>query len=167
MHRGRDLIGLTVLAGPRLTRIGRVQELLLSEDGTRICGLVLEGAGWLHPARVLDFRAVQAIGETHLVAQERYLAQGEGEAPRPCGRLRGLPVLTADGREMGLLDDLQFEPGSGRVLALELSRGLVDDLLRGKELVALPGPVVAGEAAVIMGEAGGDYDLGGVEGEMS
>ncbi|MFZ5814393.1 MAG: PRC-barrel domain-containing protein [Bacillota bacterium] len=160
MPRSSDLIGLPVLAGPRLKRIGRVQEVLISRDGSRLCGLVLESGGILHPRRVLDFSAIRALGATHLLAEEIYLDDERGTC---CGEsLHGLPVLDGAGEELGMMDDIHFEPTTGRILALQLSRGFVDDLLSGKGVVPISGPVTTGEAAILLGPAG-DLD-GGLQG---
>ncbi|MFZ5826282.1 MAG: PRC-barrel domain-containing protein [Bacillota bacterium] len=157
MPRSSDLIGLPVLTMPRMKRIGRVQEVLVSRDGARLCGLVLETGGLLHPRRVLDFRAIKAVSSTHLLAEEIYL---EDESQACCGEtLHGMPVLDSDGEELGSMDDLHFDPSTGRVVALQLSRGFVDDLLGGKGIVAVSGPMITGEAAIIL-DAPGDAEGG-------
>lgn len=156
MPRGSELIGLTVLSSSALRPIGQVREVLLSPDGRRICGLVLDGTGRRQPTRTLDFAAVRSVGETSLVADEVYLAEGTQSR---CGReLQGLPVLRWTGEEVGVVDDFHFDPATGQLTALQVSRGFVDDLLSGKELVPLEGPVTAGEAAILLdgpGETGG------------
>lgn len=157
--RGSDLVGLPVLAAPHLKRIGQVQEVLLTADGTRLCGLLLEGGGWLQPRRVLDFQAVRAVGPTHVIADEVYL--DEAVQTRCCQELHGLPVLNRAGDEVGILDDLCFDPETGQVTALQLSRGFVDDLLSGKQIVALAGPVHAGQAAILL-DGPGDFPGGAV-----
>lgn len=149
MRRGRDLIGLPVLAGPQKERIGRVQEVLVSREGDRICGLVLAEGGLLRQRRVLDFGAIRAFGLGHLWVEERYL---DDESETRCGgALHGLPVLNGSGEELGTMDDLHYDPATGRIVALQLSRGLVDDLLGGKGLVALSGPMTTDEAAILLG----------------
>ncbi len=150
MLRVSDVIGLPVLVDQSYRRIGRVREVLIHRDGSGLCGLVLEDGGWLHERRVLDFRGVRHVTETHVIAAERYLDE---ESQTCCCRdLQGLPVLRADGEEIGMMDDLHFDPATGQITALQLSRGLVDDLLAGKSVVPLQGPVVAGEAAIVLGD---------------
>lgn len=146
--RGRELIGLPVLTGPQLKRIGRVHEVLVSGDGARICGLVIDAGGLLHPRRVLDFQAVKAVGDTHLLAVETYLPADS--QTRNCKELHGMPVLRGTGEELGVLDDFHFDPATGQVTALQLSHGFVDDLLSGKEVLPLAGPAHAGEAAILL-----------------
>jgi uncharacterized protein YrrD len=139
-----------------MKRIGRVLEVLISRNGSRLCGLVLDTGSLLHPRRVLDFRALRSVGATHLLAEEAYLDDETGTC---CGEaLHGLPVLDGAGEELGTMDDLHFDPSTGRVVALQLSRGLVDDLLGGKEIVAVSGPLVTGEAAILLD---GSDDLDG------
>ncbi len=151
MSRARDLIGLPVLAGPDLRPVGRVQEVLISQDGLRLCGLVLETGGLLSRRRVLDYQAVRAVGSTYVLADERYL---EDEAETRCGSaLTGLPVLDGSGEELGTLDDLYFEPSTGEIRALQLSRGFVDDLLSGKAILPLDGPALTGEGAILLDAA--------------
>jgi len=157
VSRARELIGLPVLTRVGLKRLGRVQEVLVSRDGGHLCGLVLEEGGWVRPRRVLDYQAVRAIGPTQILADEQYLAE---EAQTKCCRdLFGLPVLTHSGEELGRMDDLHFDPSGGQITAVQLSRGFVDDLLRGKSLTPVHGALQPGEAAILLdgpaGQAGG------------
>lgn len=149
------MVGLPVLVGPRLRRIGRVSEIMLSGDGGRVCGLALDGGGWLQPRRVLDYSAVKAVGPTHVIAEEIYLPETGGT--RCCHELHGLPVLSRGGAEIGLADDFHFDAATGQLTALQLSHGFVDDLLSGKEIVALSGPVYPGEAAILLDGPGDTF----------
>lgn len=125
---------------------------MLSSDGRRVVGLQLENGGWLKAPRVLDFAAVKMVGPTHLIADETYLA--EGVETRCCHALHGLPVLGAGGEEIGLADDVHFDAATGRLTALQLSHGFVDDLLCGKEILPLAGPLYTGESAILLDEPG-------------
>lgn len=160
MPKASDLIGLPVLAGEQMRRIGRVKEILVSRNGLRLCGAVLETGGLFSKRRVLDFGAIRAIGSTYVLADERYL---EDEENTCCGEaLHGLPVLDGTGEELGMLDDLHFEPSTGQVHAFQLSRGFVDDLFGGKQIVPVSGPAIAGEGAILLGGAG--ESEGGLQG---
>lgn len=148
VSRGSDLIDLPVLSWPDLKRIGRVAEVLIDTERLCLCGLVLQAGGLLQPRRVLDFTGVVKVSATHLLASERYL---EDDHHARCGRdLIHLPVLDCAGAEMGLLDDLQFDRRTGRITALQISRGLVDDLIGGKAVISMTGPVIAGQSAILL-----------------
>lgn len=157
MVRAGDLIGLPVLGGEQLKRLGTVQEVLFSQDGRWVTGLRLDG-GWLQPGRMLDYQAVRAVGEAHILADELYLPAHEQSRPRR--ELLGLPVLRGSGEEAGIMDDVHFDPKTGEVKALQLSHGLVDDLLMGKAVMPVEAPVLTGEAAILINPDVGADDAG-------
>lgn len=149
MPKASDLIGLSVLVEPELRRIGRVHEIVLSPDRCQIRGLVIDAGGLFRPRRVLDFAAVRAVGATHLIARAEQFVPDDLPHCR-AEALQGLPVLDGAGEELGTMDDLHYDLATGQIEALQLSRGFVDDLLGGKEIVPLGGAMVAGEAAILV-----------------
>lgn len=160
MSRASDLIGLPVLIGPDLRRVGRVQDLLVTPDGRRIGGLVVDAGGWLRPRRVLDYRAVRSLGPTYVFAAwEAYLEAEQGHCSSRS--LKGKPVLTSIGDEAGTMDDLYFDSATGHVTALQLSHGFVDDLLDGKRVVQGPGSLLLGDEAILMAPDGWGDPPGG------
>jgi uncharacterized protein YrrD len=152
---------MPVLAIPHLQRIGQVREVLLDSSGTQILGLLLAEGGFLQGRRILDYLAVESVETTHVLAAERYIAPSSHTVDGQ--RLHGRPVLRPSGEEVGLLDDFHFDPATGQITALQLSHGLVDDLLKGKEIVALTGPVVTREAAILLEDWENFREASGVE----
>jgi uncharacterized protein YrrD len=142
MPRGHDLIGLPVHQPPTMRTIGTLQDALLAPDLTRIVGFSLTKAGLFRrrPHRVLAWAAIKALRPTHLVAEADFIEVSDG--PVAAMDLRGRPVLGPDRSEAGFLDDIHFDPITGRIIALQLSHGLVDDLFQGKGLVAVDGPLM-------------------------
>lgn len=162
MPRGHDLIGLPVHQPPTMRTIGTLQDALLAPDLTRIVGLCLSRASLFRrrPHRVLAWEAVQALRPTHLVAEAAYLEVTDG--PLAATQLRGRPVLGPDRCEAGFLDDIHFDPITGKVIALQLSQGLVDDLFQGKGLVAVDGPLSVWDDLICFQVADSAEDPGGV-----
>lgn len=162
MPRGHDLIGLPVHQPPTMRTIGTLQDALLAPDLTRIVGFSLTRAGFFRrrPHRVLAWEAVQALRPTHLVAQAAYIEVTDG--PVASMELRGRPVLGPDRCEAGFLDDIHFDPITGRVIALQLSQGLVDDLFQGKGVVAVDGPLEVWDDLICFPALDSKEDPGGV-----
>jgi len=164
VQRLGDLLGLPVvtLAGGR--RVGRVRDLVLDPGGRQVLGLLLSREGW--------FRGAQGVpwGEVVRIGRDAVLVRGEPR-PAPAGllwsSLRGKPVLTLGGAEVGLLADLEVDPG-GRVQGYRLSGGVLDDLLVGQARVEGPAHMEPGSDVVLLsgpaawGEGPGDP---GQEGE--
>lgn len=155
MFRASDLIGLPVLVGPDLRRIGRVKDVLVTNDGRRICGLAIDANGWFRPGRILDYRAIRAVGPTCLLADREALLDPSED--HHCGKqLLGKPILSSTGDEIGMMDDIHFHPSTGNISALQISQGFVDDLLDGKQVMQEPGALLLGKEAILM--APGDWD---------
>lgn len=154
MFRASDLIGLPLLVGPDLRRVGRVQDVLVTRNGRRICGVTINAGGWFRPDRIFDYQAIRAVGPTCLLAdRETYLDAG---GDHHCGKqLLGKPILSSTGDEVGMMDDIHFHPSTGEVLALQISQGFVDDLLDGKQVLQQPGALLLGQEAILM--APGDW----------
>lgn len=162
MPRGHDLIGLPVRQPPTMRTIGTLQDAILAPDLTRIVGLCLSGRSLFSrkPQRVLAWEAVQALRPTHLVAEADYI-EVEG-CPVGAAELRGRPVLGPDRCEAGFLDDIHFDPITGKVIALQLSQGLVDDLFQGKGVVAVDGPLSVLADLICFPEPDSKEEPGGV-----
>lgn len=130
----RDVVGLMAYCQTTGAGVGRVAEVLCARGAERVIGFVLEGRG--RRRRVVPFEEVAAVGPSAVLLRDAIvLAAGEGprlrEVRRRTEAVIGRRVLTADGRELGIVDDLVFD-GNGRVLGFRVSGGLLADLLSGQ-----------------------------------
>lgn len=118
MKRLNGLIGMPVVCRSR--RVGRALRGELTEDLTRLKG-VWVGAG-LRGTRYIPSEALQMLGQVAI------LADGLGERRRmDCPPLLRRAVST-DGTRLGAVTGAEIDELSFAVTALELSRGLWDDL---------------------------------------
>lgn len=125
MRRLRALIGMPVLCGSR--RIGRVARAELAEDLRQLDGVWI-GSG-LRGARYIPAESLELIGRVAILAED-----GGRKGRMATGPLFRRAVST-DGRRMGAITGAEIDEVSFAVTALELSAGLWDDLLRGRERV--------------------------------
>ena len=123
MKRMSGLIGTAVIADGR--RAGRVSGVVL-EDGRHIAGVLVEGA--LGGSRMVSLGQISVIGDVSLQCAGKGARMG-GCEPFVPGR-----ALSTGGMRLGRVSDLIIDERSGRVEAIEISRGYIDDLM-GKRLV--------------------------------
>ncbi len=121
MKRMSGLIGTAVIADGR--RAGRVSGVVL-EDGRHISGVLVEGA--LGGSRVVALSNIDVIGEVSLQCTGRGARSGGCEpfAPRR--------AVTTAGLRLGRVSDLMIDERTGRIEAIEISRGYIDDMLQGR-----------------------------------
>lgn len=126
MRKLRSLTGMPVVCHNR--RIGRVAGAELSDDLSALNGLwVAEG---LYGARFIPADALEILGRVAVIA----------DSPGRRARIRRKSVfyraISTDGRRLGVVTDAEIDELSLAVTALELSRGLWDDLMDRRVSVA-------------------------------
>ena len=135
----RDVVGLPAYAEATGAEVGRVAEVLCSREAAHVIGLLLEPRG--RRRRVVPFEEVATIGCSAVMLKNPVvLPTGEGprlrEVRRRTAEVVGRRVLSADGQEVGVIDDLVFDGETGRVLGFLVSGGLIHDLLQGQGYLA-------------------------------
>ncbi|WP_258359933.1 PRC-barrel domain-containing protein [Moorella sulfitireducens] len=152
MPKGRELVGLPVISQDRGEELGRVQDLLYDEKTGLLKALVLADGTWLQQPRVISFEELQGRGpKIFTVTGAGAIGNELPEGFRRWQEIKGLRLLNREGLELGLVEDLVVDLPSGRVRALEISTGLVNDLLEGRREIPLTGEVEWGAQEVIMG----------------
>lgn len=135
------MVGLPAFGQDSGGPAGRVRDLLFSGRGERVIGLLLEGGRWWR-RRLVPFEEVAAIGPAAVMLR-RPVVLDAPDGPRlrrlrrPHSHQLGLRVLTPDGRDLGIVADVCFEPASGSVSGYLVSGGLVADVTRGQMFLPL------------------------------
>jgi len=121
--------------------------------------VLLQGGSWWR-RRLIPYEEVAAIGPAALMLRNPVVL-GARDGPRlrrlrrPHAPALGLRVLSADGRDLGIVEDVCFLPADGLVTGYVVSQGLLADVAEGKGFLPLaavgrPGPpAAAGEATVV------------------
>lgn len=152
MHKGRELVGLPVVAQEKGEELGRIQDLLYDEQTRALKAVVLDGGNWLREPRVIAFEELTPRGpKTFSIANKLAISHEMPAGTRRWQGTKGLRLLNNEGAELGLVEDLVVDLPSGRITALEVSTGLVNDLMEGRKEIALTGQVNWGTDAVIIG----------------
>lgn len=99
-------------------------------------GLLLQGGSWWR-RHLIPFEEVAAIGPAAVMLRRPVvLATPDGPRLRRLRRthaaIMGSRVLTRDGHDLGIVEDVCFSPQDGSVAGYLISRGLMADLADGK-----------------------------------
>ncbi len=129
MVRMSKAIGLRVVLHGTGRRCGAVERVVLSDDGQDVAGLVACGRGVIPRRRFVPAGCICLWGEvTASVERVEKLPQ---EVKRREDAV-GMEVTDTTGERLGWVTDVLFDESSGKVLALEISRCIVDDLIAGR-----------------------------------
>ena len=127
MRRLSRLTGLPVLDPGSDRRVARVERPCLSADGQFLDGLAVRLTGFGGRKRYLPFANIRLLGEVSLQVSALLPLPAERREEETSPRVYG----TA-GELLGWATDALLDESDGRIRALELSFGYIDDLRRGR-----------------------------------
>lgn len=154
MRGMRNLIGLPVMDLVSGKRVGTAKDALVSRDW-KIRGIVLDYKTWFSAVRYVEWRDVVSAGADALVINSKKSVKkwtpdagiyflGGGKI-----RLKGLPLVSVEGIQMGNLEDVYFsEKMEESIVGLELSDGLLHDLMEGRRIIPVPNGAFRGEEVI-------------------
>ena len=133
------VLGLPVVLRGRM--VGRVERAVVTEDGRSLRGLTIRRG--LGGARWVDRGQIAVLGEVSVI-----IGDGPARLPRDADfSLR--TVKDTGGMTLGWVTDVLLNPETCRVTGLELSLGLMEELLGGR-LIARSWTVVPGTGQVLV-----------------
>ncbi|MBC8080190.1 MAG: PRC-barrel domain-containing protein [Gorillibacterium sp.] len=155
MRKARDIVGLPVIDLKTGRRIGTVKDMMFDSNWQIRC-ILLETKTWLTAPRAVELDDTVSLGEDAVTVQEKpintdcpvmenafFLFQDK--------KIIGLPILTKNGQELGLVEDVYFdEKVDKRIVGFEMSEGFLSDVTEGRKWLPFPEDALLGEDAVIV-----------------
>lgn len=153
MRFSREITGVSVVHAASGRELGRVSEWLLDGGVEFVVAFLAEGSGWLPQKKIFAFRDILGVGnDAVIVAREGVSPHGEPPDVNghPTSRVLGKRVLSASGDELGVVEDILFDEGTGKITGWRLSSGLVDDILSGRPVMEQQTKLSIGEDVLII-----------------
>ena len=129
MLRLTQITGLIAVTHGTGARVGLVERVCLCADGQDVQGLILQKRGLMRRRRYVPFAGIALWGERTVAVT------AEQKVPKCVLKqqaIMGMSVLDTAGERLGWVTDALVEETTGRVMALEVSHGYVDDFVRGR-----------------------------------
>ncbi|KKM09248.1 hypothetical protein SY88_19660 [Clostridiales bacterium PH28_bin88] len=164
MRKGRELLSLPVISLDTGTRVGQIRDLLIDTSTRRVFGVVLEHEGWLREAQVIPFELLVSVGQDAVTVRDREAivtldaaSHLHEHAKDSLLKTRGKKVFTADGTELGTVEDMVVGIPEGRVAGLELSGGIINDVMKGRAILPESDIIIFGEDAMVVSKSGAGF----------
>lgn len=129
-----SLIGLPVIDARKQMQIGIVKDLYINEKWTHVAGIYLTCKGWGRNDIDIPYASL-TIGTDSIMAEGDQINKAGPKDNNIVKSLLNKQVIREDGQELGFVSDIILDTLTGRIEGLELSEGLVDDLLKGRQLM--------------------------------
>jgi uncharacterized protein YrrD len=138
------LIGLPVIDIVTGKRTGTVRDVLVDRSW-KLRGVILYYKSWFSSARYVEWKSVCSAGHDSIMIDSRKSIKKYKDTPgvyylsygKNC--LKGLPLVSVEGIQMGLLEDVYFsQKMEDSIIGFELSEGLLTDLQEGRRTIPVP-----------------------------
>ena len=163
MVRVSRLIGLPVVSLECNERIGIIREIWLTKDLCQILGFSVDLRRWISSVRFLPFANLFSLSSASLsICSENAIERGvETDDWVGFHDLVSSVVRMRDGTVVGSLSDLFADENTGRILELEVSEGLIQDITKGRSRIEKPAYIgFTGEALILHKDSENDENLG-------
>ncbi|KAA9007702.1 photosystem reaction center subunit H [Paenibacillus spiritus] len=153
----QDMIGLSVFGVEEGKVIGKIVDCILDSNWT-IAGIELESKSFFGGhVKVVAWKDIVAYGEDAVMITSEEAIQKTDSDRIPYtflegkNKLKDLQVVTATGTILGKVSDVYFDQKMGNtIVALEISDGLVTDLMEGRKWLPCSEEISIGEDALLV-----------------
>jgi uncharacterized protein YrrD len=154
--KASEVIGRSVAIREGGHQVGKVRDVVVDQYGKQVLGFIVS-EGLLRSTKVALWSGVQIIGPDSVIISTAAGVVKAGEAPDIQSvlekdlKVRGVKVQTTSGKELGQINDLDFDDRTGAVLGYELSGGLFSDAFGGRSYLPTPASIELGKDLAFVG----------------
>lgn len=156
MRKAQDIIGLPVIEIETGKQIGTAKDFLIDTDWN-LQGVLLETKSWFSAPRYVKWDHIIAFGTDAITIPDGQCIQSlEADIElnyleHGTSKLKGLPIITVNGNQLGLMEDVYFgEQWGKKIVGYELSEGFLSDLKDGRKWLPAPDGIMIGEDVIIV-----------------
>ena len=158
MKKVSNIIGLPVICIHTGNQIGIVKDIACDPE-SNVYGLILEPKTLFNEGKVIPLQEIKSIGDDAITVYVENITQTMDELEKEHDELRGLynarklrgnKIITTNGKELGIMEDVYFHEELGTILGYELSEGIVADITEGRKYLPKPESITEGEDVLIV-----------------
>ena len=130
-----SIIGLPVFDGKNGEKLGVVKDLYFNGQSNRLEGLYVTNRDM--GRNFIEIPFIDAsLGYDAVIAEGKVFPHNADRAEDEITeKLLYKRVVREDGTELGMISDIIFDPLTGRIQGLELSEGIIGDLISGRQIL--------------------------------
>jgi uncharacterized protein YrrD len=150
-----DVLGLPVISATDGMKIGTLKDVAFCKDNKGILGFILEKDTHALKGKVILLRDVLSLGNDALIINNpncllEYRQFKKTHELQADIQLRGLKIYTHSGDDIGIVQDILFDYRSGKVEGVQVSDGIVQDLIMGRNILPFFGKVEINNSNILV-----------------
>lgn len=154
LRKVADVIGLPVICKNKNRIYGKINDVVFEKQHIKIEGFVILKDNYASSKRFLKFSDICDCGEEAIVVDSEDKIQA---LPSKCRRKKDLDelfkkrVFTGRGQEIGFVKDMIFNSETGKIECIQVSEGLVSDIVIGTTIIPLLSKTEFSEEIIVIG----------------
>lgn len=150
-----NVIGLPVISAGDGTKIGTLRDIVFTKDNKRILAFLLDKRDHSVKGNAILIHDVLSLGNDALIIGStgslmEYKSLKRTFDIQDKNGLRGCRVYTHTGNDLGIVQDILFDYKTGKVEGVQVSDGLVQDILMGRNILPFFGRIEIGNNNILV-----------------
>lgn len=156
MIKYSEVIGLPAISFDNGKNLGIVKDIIFCPKNKEIKAFLLERRNYEFHKRLVLYRDTVNLGRDALIVRSDSALkrlndiESSGEI-KDKGEVLGLKVYTKSGEDLGTVKDVLIDYKNGLIEGVEVSDGLLQDIVKGRNIVPLFGKVEFSEDNILVG----------------
>lgn len=153
----KNVVGLKLITLKDGKEVGKVKDVIFDPKKNKVKALKADDGGLLGPAKVVLLPEVHSIGEDAVTIESEENMKPLDEVKEPIASIEKLSqkvsdttLVTTEGKELGNIDDLYFDPETGNVEEYEVSQPNQKGGKSKKKRIIVPEVVTVGEDVTVV-----------------
>ncbi len=152
----KSLIGMPVYSITEGESIGVVRNVILDPEAKQLLAFAVDRRGWYRDVKIIAYSKVKNIGTDAITIEERNSAQRAANLPKMVqymhqpSHLVGNRVISDNGHTLGRVDEYYLDSETGTVCRLDVSGGVMGNIISGKAIVKGKYIITIGVSAIVV-----------------
>ncbi|HEX2928033.1 MAG TPA: PRC-barrel domain-containing protein [Ruminiclostridium sp.] len=149
------VLGLPVISASNGLKIGNLKDVVFSKENKGVIAFIMEKGSNHVKGNVVLLHDVLSLGNDALIIDNpdcllNYRKFKKSFEMRERIDLRGLKIYTKEGEDIGVVQDILFDYKTGKVEGVQVSDGLVQDILKGRSILPFIGKVEISSSNILI-----------------
>lgn len=149
LRKYSEVLGLPVISAKDGMKIGTLKDVAFRMDNKGVIAFILEKGSHAIKGNVILLHDVLSLGNDALIIDNPNCLLDYKTFKKTCElqgntKLRGFKIYTHSGDDIGIVQDIFFDYKTGKIEGVQVSDGLVQDILMGRKILPFFGKVEIG-----------------------
>jgi uncharacterized protein YrrD len=155
MEKYSEVIGLPVICINDGKKIGNIKDVIFCTTDKDVKAFLLERKGCQISSKAIALKDVLSLGKDALIVSDCTCAKSLNKLKGTINfknrtPIKGLKVYSRNGDELGIVGNILFDYKTGKIEGVEVSDGLLKDIVKGRNIVPLFGNVEFSEENILV-----------------